>query len=286
MRACGLHIGHLLLPALAIGLVLTLAIGKFSLDLEAPARAEARVRLRAIAVQTPKIVPGQFHTFQSRVLMADSRDEDGTLHKVFISDYTDPAQPYEVFANRGVILVNEEMAEIQLELSEGSVHLFDKIDTSEDRRISFEKMRYSFQFNNKPEPKGLPWRAHDMSTEILREIMAIPPDVAVPEHLRYIKVKKQHRYAIEYYRRYATAVLPLLFPLLCVPLGLRRHRHSNSSGALICLGIIFCYYTVYGFGASLGDKQILAPLPSIWLASVLLIIISIPLLVRANRSGL
>ncbi len=286
MRASGLHIGHLLVPALATGLVLTLAIGKFSLDLEAPARAEARVRLRAIAVQTPEIVPGQFHTFKSRVLMADSKDEDGTLHDVFISDYTDPTRPFEVFADRGNILVNKEAAEIQLELSVGAIHLFDKMATSEDRRISFETMRYGFRFNNKPEVKGLPWRPHDMSTELLREIMAIPPEAAVPKHLRYIKVNKRYRYAMEYHRRYATAVLPILFPLLCVPLGLRRHRHSNSSGALICLGIIFCYYTVYGFGASLGEKQELAPWLSSWLASALLILVSIPLLVRANRSGL
>jgi lipopolysaccharide export system permease protein len=113
MRACGLHIGHLLLPALAIGLVLTLAIGKFSLDLEAPARAETRVRVRALAVQTPEIVPGRFHSFEYRVLMANSKDEDGSLRGVFISDHSDPAQPYEVFAERGKILVNEERAEIQ-----------------------------------------------------------------------------------------------------------------------------------------------------------------------------
>lgn len=285
MRASGLHMGHLLVPAMAIGLLLTLAIGIFSLDLEAPARAEARNRLRKIAVRNPEIVPGRFHSFEYRVVMADSKEEDGTLRGVFISDHSDPLKPFEVFADRGTLSTDMERAEIQLVLSEGAIHFFDSTATPEDRRISFEQMRYAFQFDEEPAPEGPPWRPHDASTEVLREVMAIENVDAVPEHLTYIKIEQQHRYAMEYYRRYATAVLPLLFPLLCVPLGLRRHRHSNSSGALICLGILFCYYTAYGFGTSLGEKQALAPLPSIWFASALLVTVSIPLLLRANRSG-
>jgi len=287
MRASGLHIGHLLLPALVIGLVLSLAIGKFSLDLEAPARAQARLTLRAIAVSKPVITPGQFHTFRAHVLMVDRKDKDGTLRGVFISDFSDRNKPFEVFAETGKLSSDQDLAQIKLDLSDGAIHLFNKEITNEDRRISFEHMQYAFRFGDAEDvPQGLPWRPHDASTEALREVIAhLGTGEPLPEHLSYMRPKIFHRYAMEYYRRYATAVLPLLFPLLCVPLGLRRHRHSNSSGALICLGIIFCYYTIYGFGESLGERQALAPLPSIWLASALLVLVSIPLLVRANRSG-
>ncbi|MBW2712249.1 MAG: LptF/LptG family permease [Deltaproteobacteria bacterium] len=169
MRASGLHIGHLLLPALVIGLVLSLAIGKFSLDLEAPARAQARLTLRAIAVSKPVITPGQFHTFRAHVLMVDRKDKDGTLRGVFISDFSDRNKPFEVFAETGKLSSDQDLAQIKLDLSDGAIHLFNKEITNEDRRISFEHMQYAFRFGDAEDvPQGLPWRPHDASTEALR----------------------------------------------------------------------------------------------------------------------
>lgn len=286
MRASGLNIVHLLVPSLMIGLVLSLAIGKFSLDLEAPARAEARRTLVGIAFRNPHLNPGQFRSFKSQVLMVDAKDADGTLHGVFLSDFSDPDRHFEVFAESGRLSTNKEKVAIELKLYNGAIHLLDGVVENEDRRISFEEMNYSFTFDDLDVSGGPTWRPHDARTEALIEIMALPQDGSdVPPHLDYVRKNELHRYAMEYHRRYATAMLPLLFPLLCVPLGLRRHRNSNSSGALACLGIVFCYYTLYGLGESLGEKAVLAPLPSMWLASVVLVLVSIPLLVRANRSG-
>jgi len=287
MCASGLHLGHLLVPSLSLGLVFCLVIGLFTVYVEAPSRAESRRIVLDIALREFSIVPGRFQTLENRVVFVDRKDEDGTLHDIFLSDPSNEDRPLEIFAETGKLSINQQAGELQFQLHDGGIHLPQGADNPNSYRlIAFEQMPYTIPVADLVAGEYRSWRPRDQTTKTLREILSVytSQDAPLPESLEHIRKKPPVLFEMEYARRYALPVASLLFPLLCVPLGLRRHRDASSSGTLYCLAIVFSYYILISFGVSMGERNLVPALVAVWLPNFLLGLTGLFLVRFTNRS--
>jgi lipopolysaccharide export system permease protein len=102
-----------------------------------------------------------------------------------------------------------------------------------------------------------------------------PKEMTVSELLSSID-KKQREGAktvaerMELQQRISFGFVPLLFCLLGVALTLvpRSSRANRSWGFMLCLFWLVAYYALLSLGKALGDKNILHPIPALWLPNV------------------
>jgi len=284
MRTCGLGLRSLFFPALMLATLLSLGMYVLMIEAEPSARWTIRKEVRNMAVRHIRIEPGKFTTIRDRVIFVKVVDEDETLHNLYISDRKSPERPLEIFASQGFIRINEERQTFEFSLEDGEIHLPPQPATEPTyRRISFEEMSYSFDISELFASKIIN-RPRDLSTEHLREFVELThAEAELPAHLVHLKVKDPWKYEMELQRRFAMPLLPLLFTAIGLPLGLRKHRSARSWGAFACVGIVFGYYAVLSFGEFLGTEGMIHPLLASWAPNAIFVLVSIPLIRKANR---
>ncbi len=76
---------------------------------------------------------------------------------------------------------------------------------------------------------------------------------------------------MELHQRIAFGFVPLIFCLLGVSLTLlpRASRANRSWGFMLCIFWLMAYYALLSLGKALGDKNILHPIPAVWLPNVI-----------------
>ena len=88
----------------------------------------------------------------------------------------------------------------------------------------------------------------------------------------YKKLGKQDLYvedAIEYWRRIALGVAPLIFGILAVGLGTVRMRSVKSNAVLVCVGIVMVYWIINMVGSSAAEKHWVSPFVAIQFSNFL-----------------
>jgi lipopolysaccharide export system permease protein len=287
MRALGVSFAQFMLPVLLLAVLASALTGVLLAEGDPLARRTLRAVFADIASRGGVIEPGNFNRLdrqEARLLFVEERDDENRLSGVLISDRTDPAQPFTVVAERGRFSFDAENATAHLELEEGDIHF--EPETGEldaYRRISFGSFDYAFDMSailGAGPSQILPL---EMSTKRIREVL---------DHFELnegrppweVRVKQKEPYEIQYHRRLALPLTPLLFALVGVPLGLRRAHGARSWGVLVSVGLVFVYYVLMSFGSFLADEGALPVSVAIWLPNVAFAIIAIPLLYRARRA--
>jgi lipopolysaccharide export system permease protein len=218
-----------------------------------------------------------------RLLFAEERSEENRLRGVLISDRTDPTQPFTVVAERGRFSFDSENATAHLQLEEGDIH-FESEDGAQDRyrRIAFANFDYAFDMTeilgsgpSRIQPREMPTK------RILQVIQHFDLHGRAPTDAR---VKEKADYEIQLHRRLALPFAPLLFALVGVPLGLRRSHGARSWGVLICVGLVFVYYSLLSFGSYLAEDHEFPAAVAMWMPNSAFAVIAVPLLHRARRA--
>jgi lipopolysaccharide export system permease protein len=88
---------------------------------------------------------------------------------------------------------------------------------------------------------------------------------------------------VEIHKKFAIPFACLVFGILGLPLGITNRRGGKSSGFSLSIGIILVYYVMINNGEHLAAAGKVSPAVGMWGANVLLLIIGIYLLIRANR---
>ena len=65
-----------------------------------------------------------------------------------------------------------------------------------------------------------------------------------------------------------------------VPLAMRRTRGAHSYGMLVCVALVFAYYTVLSLGEYAGEQGLLPPSLALWLPNLAFAVVAFPLLRR------
>ncbi len=102
-----------------------------------------------------------------------------------------------------------------------------------------------------------------------------PKEMALSELLSAIAAKQDGGVQtiaerMELHQRISFGFAPLVFCLLGVSLTLipRASRTNRSWGFMLCLFWLMTYYTLLSLGKALGDKNILHPIPALWLPNL------------------
>jgi LPS export ABC transporter permease LptF/LPS export ABC transporter permease LptG len=272
MRAAGVGSWTMLWPALLIGFILTGATTYIHLK-EAPqaARDLERIALQgALAKLDSPVEPRTFSTLPRYVIYVRDGDKVlGTWGRVFIFQQSDRSN--QIFTARtGRIDSSGDKSELVL-----SDVLATKFPTStvEDQKEyvveRFDQLRIAINTGRADLMERINQRegnADSMEWDELRKLAATGSAQEMREAQRILN------------RRIALSVAPLVFSLLAATLGLRVRRGGKSIGVLLALLIVVVYYLTSLLGESLSRAGTISPVVGPWIATALMLCLSLWLL--------
>ena len=227
------------------------------------------------------LAPGRFIAVGERVVFVENVTEDNDISGVVISDASNPERPFMVVAGEGRFYVEEDSGLVHLELREGDIHFESKqIQETDYRRIGFQRFDYPIEAAALLKEDIGKLKPRDMRMEELHDVIARGRDGDPLDEYRYSDVDV---YVGQLHRRFALAITPLLFAVVGVPLALRRARGGRSSGALLCVTLIFVYYALLSFGEHLNEGDQVPPELAVWAPNALFALVAVPLYRRGPR---
>ncbi|MGE5553947.1 MAG: LptF/LptG family permease [Betaproteobacteria bacterium] len=90
-------------------------------------------------------------------------------------------------------------------------------------------------------------------------------------------------FSVQYYLRFATPLVSLVFAWVGVPLGIQHHRRATSVGFGLAVIIIFAYYVVMTLFTALGLGGSVPPAVAAFAPIVLLAAVGLMLVIRARK---
>ena len=278
MRACGLGLGALLGPVLAVAAAVSLLTALLMIEYEPMARRELRAVFREVASRGGILEPGEFKSIGDRVVFVQSRGVDNQLQGILISDRSNPNRPFLVFAESGRFVFDADQLVIRLELDHGDVHVETR-GSGLHQRIDFAHFDYAIDAaplldrtrNVRPREMNL--------AELSASIERAGHEAPNPE----TPARDPNEYRAQLHRRIALPFAPILFAALGVPLGLRRPRAARSWGVLVCTVLAVAYYTLLTFSEFLGTSGALPAALALWIPNAAFGVAALPLLWRAQR---
>jgi len=287
MRALGVSLAQFAVPFLGIAVAVAVVTAWLLAEVEPAARMKLREVATDIASRGNLIEPGTFRRLDRdgmRLLFVDERGEGNALKGVLLSDRTEETRPFTVVASRAELELDRATSRAHLLLQDGDIHFEPEDPNSTNyRRIGFGTFDYSLDVSTLIGSDPCSINPEEMDSTRIREVIAYfrshdgkPPDC--------VRVKTQQRYEIQYHRRLALPVAPILFALLGVSLGMRRTRGARSLGMLLCVALVFGYYALLSFGSFLADNGTLPVALALWLPNFAFGAAAVPLLLRARRA--
>jgi lipopolysaccharide export system permease protein len=277
MRASGVRLRELVAPVLGLAVLVSCFSAYLALEAEHRAKRELRQMLVTRAASGEMLEARRFTRLGDRTIYVRDRHRDDQLEGVLISDRSDPARPFTLFAERGRFEWDREQGRVRLHLADGDLH-FDA-SGDDDRRMSFETFAYSFPVEPLLEVGLGSLRPKDMTLDELRGVVAEAREGRSLDHL----VKKRvEYYEAQIHRRFALPVAPLLFALTGLPLSLRRSRGARARGALLCALMAGIYYGILSFGQYRAQRGDFPPALALWLPNAAFALLAALLLGRAR----
>jgi len=279
MRACGLGLGAVLGPALALAVLVSLCTGLLMVHGEPAARREIRALLTEVASRGGLLEPGRFRAIGPRVVYVQARTRDNGLRRILVADRSDARRPFLVFAERGRFAFDPATTTIHLQLEHGDVH-FETGEPDEHQRIVFERFDYAIDASAVFE-RGGGTRPREMTFAELREAVAAADQGRLPPESAGGRDPNDFR--AQYHRRLALPFAPIVFAGLGVALGARRTRSARSWGFLACAVLIAAYYTLLTFGEFLGESGRVPSVLALWIPNAAFALATALLLWREHR---
>jgi lipopolysaccharide export system permease protein len=217
-----------------------------------------------------------------RLLFVESRDPELMLKGVVISDHTNQNRPFTIFAESGSFAFEQKTAVVTLMLENGDIHFeTESAKTADYRRIAFGDASYTFDLGDMLGSNINRLRPPELDTSELQAVLSnFNQEGFAPA---WARVRQIEPYQIHLHRRWAIPFSSVLFAFLGVALGIRRTRGARSWGALLCVVIVFFYYTTLSFGIYLAENGLLPTLAGLWLPNVLTAGLALVVSLHARR---
>ena len=185
-----------------------------------------------------------------------------TAQGVLIVDKRDRLREDIILGKVARITTDEETNTLGLRLFDGSIY------ERERNRPGFSQTRFNI---------------YDFKLDLdelvgpVRQKEAGPKEMSLTELINTIEAKRSSGgkavfERMELHQRVAFAFVPLVFCLLGVSLALlpRASRANRSWGLMLCAFWIMAYYTLLSLGKALGEKNIVHPIPALWLPNLVI----------------
>jgi lipopolysaccharide export system permease protein len=272
IRASGISLWTLYLPAIVAGAILTGAMYPFLVNV-VPNNRERLTRLKGdmlfalTSALEPRIVynPDTIDATEIVHLFYQERGaQKNEMSRVQMHIVTGAgSQPGEGGRNEAIILAREgrltaypQAAMIELKLRDGAIHVFDKYAPESYSVVRFNELAKGFILDvDRIDKRGL--RPEEMRLDALRlEIARLAPmqpqgKPATDQEERL--VERYRNCSVEYWTRLSMPLSCLAFALIGMPLGVMGRTSARASGFGVAFLLFFLYYILLQWGASLGQ---------------------------------
>ncbi len=272
MKALGLSLWHISLPAIFLGLLISLASlqATFTTAPWGNRQFEMLINELGSAQVVETIRAGTFSDgFYDMVVYANEVDQStSTLRNVFIYDGSDQSNPVTIIAREGQIAEKRESGPktTLLYLSQGSIH---RPSDETYTKVNFDRYTIALQAQSR-----------------LTDAEKSPQSLKIKEILDLLKgeLKEDRRWTLqaEFHKRLAIPTACFLFSVLGVGLGTVTNRRSaRSGGFVLSLGMIVLYWSLFVTVESLAKQGTAPAAILLWIPNTLFALAAIFSLKRA-----
>jgi LPS export ABC transporter permease LptF len=285
MKASGMPIRKIFMPAILIGVVTTLVLLPLCVEIS----PRARKRLKLFIVNTILERPTLMLTEQEwtpefnsmRIFVGSIDEEEMTLKDISVMVSEEDKPHRTIVAESGRIEVDTEAKQIILELIEGSIHEYDSDNPEEYSTVVFNNLKI-------PVTIGSIDRYLDYSERYERFGSIRKKEMTLAELVRKIRnpgTSDGYRRDLiaQIGKRTALAFMPLTFVLIGAPLGIIPYKSRRFYGLAVCGLLLLLYYALLMASESLSRKEILGPMLAMWVPNILLGIAGLVFIFRAER---
>ena len=212
------------------------------------------------------IKPNFFNrNFKNLILLVKDRDQNSTLHGVFIAKTGGTNRPQIITSNEGVIYSNPETLKIQLKLSKGTIHELG-MERSNYKTLNFDRYDITLSL---PETERLEKKAlvghQELSLEKLKEKILDKRKKGLPTTGQEVEISK----------KFSLPFACLLFAFFGAPLGIKSSRSGKAGSFGIAVLVILLYYIAFIMAQNLGSIGQIHAYTSVWIPNMVLVIIVI-----------
>jgi lipopolysaccharide export system permease protein len=270
LKASGVSVFRLSIPIFLFGLVVSifsiiLNVSWVPTSVTAFKTAQIKVgNSRAVAA----VKPGTFTSgFFDLLIFADKVDnEHNRLHKVFIYDEREYKNPLTYVAREAEIVPvktsSELGAAIVLRLYDGSMH-HNNLETHTYEKMEFESYHLYLKVDEGSE------------AALIKPHMIPQNDLLQKIQNNGIDTYEGREFRGEYWRRYATALSPLVFVLLGIGFGSFRNRTAKTGAVLTGFAILIVYWALQTYGTTAVLRGTFSPFFAMQLPNVVLFAVGI-----------
>ena len=245
MKACGIGVTRLAVPVTLLAVLVV--VGSLFLNMEWAPWSQREGKDLLMKIGNSKVVSsireGTFTTgFFDLLIFSDKVDtKTGRLNRIFIYDEREPKNPVTVVAKTGEIFPvkteSDTSMAAMMKLYNGSIHRNDSQEPSY-QKIDFGQYDLFLKLDEGNEgsvfkPEFYSYRG------LLAKIATLDPKGYEGVELR-----------MEYWKRIAASIVPLIFVLLGIGFGTVRTRAVRAGAILIAFVTLFVYWTLQAYCAS------------------------------------
>ncbi len=268
LKALGLNIYHLTLPAIVFGLLVSAASFQTSYYIAPWGNRQMEVLLHQLGQTKPgaSIKGGVFSEgfFDMVVYANEVKSKENLLKKVFIYDERNAASPMTIIAREGKIIQEASLLgqKAFLRLFDGNIHrtqdeLYTKVDFKTFDINLYEPIKHT----------------EKRKTPLSYNLVDLNKALKTKNKFEANFFKKLE---IEYYRRTSLAITCLVFALLGVGLGTTTNKRSGkSSGFVVSIGVVVGFWVIYAGMESLAKSGALPVTVAMWVGNMVFITLAI-----------
>lgn len=275
MKSCGIGFSRIAMPAMFLGLVVSIGAIAFN-EYVVPWANSAYRNVLYYEIQGNNGMKSQEHIILKdiegdniqRLVYARLYDaESQTLQGITIQD----------FGTDGKVKHVENAEYAEWSGDNWTMHNGVIYDIAAEQGLSEHSVRFNTQvLPIKANPKQIVREQKKAEELTMRELKA-QIDIMKTQ---YVDTKKLEA---EMYQRITVPMASLIFALIGVPLGLQPNRNSSSVGFGLSVIIIFFYYALMTMGNALARSGAIEPLLAVWLPNIIGLIAGGFLIRRASR---
>ncbi len=272
MKASGVHLLSVVMPAFVLGVALSIFIFVFNDQVASSARFELRREMKRIAIKFPKalIEPGRFVKLNDTVIFMAKSMKDDELRGVVAYEVEGSDQPVRtIIAERGEIRGSEKEGFVQIRLFDGSIS-----DAQDEGVHTMQFKTYEFPPFGQSDIDKMQKKKRDFS---LAEILI---------YLEQEKPDKGDRYELwtAFHQRIAFSFGSFLFVLIGLPIAMLVRRGEIVFSFGIAMAIASVYYILFAGVKTIATRGIVTPALALWIPNLVILAAGIYLMRRALKT--
>jgi len=273
MRASGISLLQVSMPAILLSIVLSALCGWLQLIVAPSFSHEARWLVREQGVKNPLAMldEGRFvELFDGMIISIDRRDGD-RVEEVRIFRLDDHGRlSADIYAKEGRLIVDEATKTLNITLSKASITTVDPDKPADRTSMHMSEYTFAIDYGKRFNRKPLTRRAGDMDLrQLLAYIVLYTESGSSPTRL-----------FVELHKRAAMSLAPFSFILLAIPLGLLIGRRERSSSILIGVGVMLAYYSLLTLFETFDDQAQISSHVLMWVPNLVCQAVGLVLLWR------